>query len=632
MMLNLLDKIGDWNPQLLREIKGRLKVFNVLIALAISLVTQLGIYVYQISDLPSKTYSMSGTYCNLSQGYQKQLNFLNQSIYQVQQKINLYSGNKNYDLTKVQELKVQLASLKFENSDLNKLFYQGFCPTEQINMQLWWQDHWRYIFMTLSVMFIFTLLVAGTYLLINNLAQEERRGTLNFLRLSPQSEASILTGKMLGVPIVIYLMVLAALPFHLLAGISAQISFTSILSFDIVLVASCAFFYSNALLFGLISRWFSGFQPWLGSGLVLLFLFITVQTLFHNADFHNSAAWLSLLSPANMLGYLTPRNNEPPLQEVQFFYIPLGKSIFGLVSLHLFNYGVGSYWAWQAMTRRFRNPEGVIFTKVQSYLLVASSQVIYWGFTLQYYQNYCPNYRGDKSNPCYYDLNYQIGENWGFIAFFNIVLLFFLLVVLSPHRQTIQDWARYRHQKISNFKGFGRKFGLKDWIVDEKSPALVAMFINLAIATTPILIWIVLAPILNTHHNNAINWVNNIGRLKAILAVALFISLMMIYATLAQLMLLMKTPKRSFWAIGTVGAAIILPPIFLGLLNITPKENPVAWLFSTYPWAGLEHSATIAVFQALIVDLSVIILLNIQLTKQVKLAGESATKALLAGR
>ncbi|MBD2166792.1 ABC transporter permease [Calothrix membranacea FACHB-236] len=633
MMLTWLDKIGDWNPQLLRELKGRLKVANLLIVLAISLLTQLGTYVYQISQLPGKTYPMSGLYCNLSSGYQQQLTNFNNSLAQVNSKINTYSGSKNSELlAKIPDLKLEQKSLKQQISSLDKLLYQTPCPSEQINMQQWWQDHWKYIFMTLSVMFVFTLLVAGTYLLINNLGQEERRGTLNFLRLSPQAETSILTGKMLGVPILVYLTVFAALPLHLLSGIAAQIPFTSILAFYIVLASSCVFFYSNALLFGLISRWFSGFQPWLGSGLVLLFLFVTLQTLFYSADFHNILAWLSLLNPVSMLGYLTPRYQEPPIQEIQFFYLPLGKSLVGLVALHLFNYGVGIYWAWEGMKRRFRNPDGAIINKVQSYFLVASYQVIFWGFTLQYSDNYCPDYRGSQSIPCYHDLNYQIVQNWGSIAFLNIMLLLSLLVILSPHRQTIQDWARYRHEKVANFKGFWRKFALKDWLVDEKSPALLAMLINLAIATTPLLVWIVLAPTLNTRHNSAIEWVNDIGRLRAILGVALFISLMMIYATLAQLMLLMKNPKRSFWAIGAISAAIFLPPMFLGMLGITPKENPVAWLFSTFPWASLEYAATITVFKALIAEVSVIILLNIKLAKQMKLAGESATKALLAGR
>ena len=40
-MLNLIDKIGDWNPQLFRELKGRLKNSYVAIALFISLAPQI---------------------------------------------------------------------------------------------------------------------------------------------------------------------------------------------------------------------------------------------------------------------------------------------------------------------------------------------------------------------------------------------------------------------------------------------------------------------------------------------------------------------------------------------------------------------------------------------------------------
>ncbi|WP_306297024.1 ABC transporter ATP-binding protein [Nostoc sp. C052] len=80
-----------------------------------------------------------------------------------------------------------------------------------------WRDSWENIFLTLSVIFIFTLLFTGTYLLISDLAKEETCGTLNFIRLSPQSETSILTGKLLGVPSLIYLTILVAVPLHLWA-------------------------------------------------------------------------------------------------------------------------------------------------------------------------------------------------------------------------------------------------------------------------------------------------------------------------------------------------------------------------------------------------------------------------------
>jgi ABC-type Na+ efflux pump permease subunit len=59
------------------------------------------------------------------------------------------------------------------------------------------------MFMSLSVFVLFIMLGVGTYMLISNLANEERRGTLNFIRLSPQSTLSVLGGKLLGVPILL---------------------------------------------------------------------------------------------------------------------------------------------------------------------------------------------------------------------------------------------------------------------------------------------------------------------------------------------------------------------------------------------------------------------------------------------
>ncbi|MBD0309169.1 MAG: hypothetical protein ICV80_13970, partial [Microcoleus sp. T1-bin1] len=46
MTLHLLDKIGTWNPQLFREIKGRLNIGNMAIASAFSLSGQLLLFMY----------------------------------------------------------------------------------------------------------------------------------------------------------------------------------------------------------------------------------------------------------------------------------------------------------------------------------------------------------------------------------------------------------------------------------------------------------------------------------------------------------------------------------------------------------------------------------------------------------
>ncbi|MEH2420869.1 MAG: ABC transporter permease subunit [Nostoc sp.] len=588
MMPNLIDKIGDWNPQLLRELKGRLKFFNVAIAVATSLLLQLVVFLYQLREFPDDKYSLNSTYCSLPQTYEQPENPVLQELNQS------------------------------KTADLNDLISNNICPQNEIDWQLWWRDHWEYIFLTFSVIFVFTLLVAGTYLLINDLAKEETRGTLNFIRLSPQSETSILTGKLLGVPSLIYLIILVAVPLHLWAGHSANIAFSYILSYYAILAASCIFFYSAALLFGLVSRWFSGFQPWLGSGAVFLFLFTTmVLGSSYNNSLNNSTAWFRLFSVWDTTNYLFPNlfhlSNGSPMKNWQFFYLPLGTSLVNVVGFHLLNFGLCSYGILQVLKRCFRNPQASIITKKQSYLLVAFCQLMIWGFALQ----------NGKNNDTW---DQQVGENFVLLALYNLVLILSLIAVLSPHRQDVQDWARYRHQGVSSHKSIRQ-----DLMWAEKSPALVAIAINLTIVTIPWLIWLSLTSIVDA--NDGRTWiVNEIDRFKVLLTIALSISLMMIYATIAQLILLLKTPKRSFWAIGTLGAAVFLPPMILEFIGISSWKHSTVWMFTTFPWAAVEHAGTTTVFMALLADLSVLALLNFQLTRQVKLAGESATKALLAGR
>ncbi len=630
MMLNLIDKIGDWNPQLLRELKGRLKILPVAIAFIISLLGQLILFLFHLREFPGEKYSLIGQYCSLSKSYTQQQDALYQQINRLNTAISNFKITKASTTGSLVDLQTELKSANTKSQALSKYISENFCPTNQLDMQLWWRDHWEYIFLSLSVIFIFTLLVAGTYLLINNLANEERRGTLNFIRLSPQSEVNILTGKLLGVPILVYLVTLVAVPLHLYAGRSANIAFSYIFSFYAVLIASCLFFYSAALLFGLVCRWFNSFQPWLGSGSVLVLLIMTMAIASSPGGyFNNSTAWFRLFSPFDVTNYLFPNlshiYNGSQLKQLQFFYFPIGTNVSSLVGFHLLSYGLCSFGIWQGLKRCFRNPNTAVISKLQSYFVVASLQVMMWGFTLQYVKNYCPpSLVNQRSTDCLYDVNSQIGENFIWLGFCNSVLLLGLIAILSPHRQAVQDWARYKHQ------GVWKKSLLKDLIFGEKSIALVAMAINVAIAIIPLIVWIAVAPILNVHHNpNVLGLGNNFHRIHLIFALALFITLMMIYATIAQLMLMMKTSKRSLWAIGIVAAVMFLPPMILQFLTMYPSKNATLWLFSSFPWAGVEYASTTTIFMALLTEFSILALLNFQLTKRVKLAGESATKALL---
>jgi hypothetical protein len=522
MQLNWLDRVGDWNPQLFREIKGRLKVRNVALAVATSLLGQLVLFLFWLGQVPD------------------------------------------------------------------------------------------FAFAFLSEFVLFTLLVVGTYMLISDLAQEERRGTLNFIRLSPQSSQSILSGKMLGVPILLYLAVVFTIPLHLWLGLSVQIPLVEIISFWAVLVASCAFFYSGALLFGLVSSWLGGFQAWLGSGAVLFFLWIAhIKPIDHTP-----LDWLNLFCPSVVLPYLVDRTGSPQyreyteefpfshgvIQQWEWFDFPLGATGVSLVIFVLLNYGLWTGWIWQALKRCFCNPNTTILSKRQSYWLVACFEVVILGFTM-----------GDAG----YSFGWpEIFINPFLVAFFNLLLFLGLMAVLSPHRQVLQDWARYRHQRVSTRKGFWNRALVQDLILGEKSPALIAIAINLVIASTPFFVWILL---LQTEY---------LYKIKGLFTVAFFISLMMIYASIFQLMLLMKSNKRSLWATGTVAALLVLTRLILGVLSIDTTINDTAWLFPTFRWVGIENGATITNFMALLGEWAVLVLLNLQLTRQLRRAGESASKAL----
>jgi hypothetical protein len=70
MTLPWLDRLGEWNPQLFREIKGRLKRRNIAIAIATSLLGQLLVLLYWLRQIPTQHYYMGGPYCQLRKAYE----------------------------------------------------------------------------------------------------------------------------------------------------------------------------------------------------------------------------------------------------------------------------------------------------------------------------------------------------------------------------------------------------------------------------------------------------------------------------------------------------------------------------------------------------------------------------------
>jgi hypothetical protein len=178
----------------------------------------------------------------------------------------------------------------------------------------------------------------------------------------------------------------------------------------------------------------------------------------------------------------------------------------------------------------------------------------------------------------------------------------------------MQDWARYRHKNRSRKRGV-----MPDLIWGEKSPAVVAIALNVAIASAILLPWLLL-------------WPNSEYKTPALWALMVNMSLIVVYAAVAQLILFMKLRKRAAWAAVTVGLFILVPPIIFPFLSMTPDKNPGVWLFSAFPWVAVENTNAIAVFLSVIGQSLTVGLLGVQLTRRLRSAGESSTKAMLSGR
>jgi hypothetical protein len=563
MIKNLLNKIGDWNPQFLREIKGRLQKRNIILAITVSLVGQFLLFMSFQTMLPddsSASVTSSHTYC---------------------------TGKILYGMPE--------------------------CLQDEFgNLAINWQLLWLNLFTLLSLIGYYSLLVAGTYLLISNLATEERRDTLNFIRLSPQSPQTILVGKMLGVPILVYITLAIAIPLHMWSGLAADIPLGLIFCFYAGIFAACLFYYSAALLFGLVGSWLGGFQAWLGSGVVLGFLILTKEWLSYTpVDY--PLVLLRFFNPYFLIPHLSLNSVSKSIyswETFDWFTLPIGASFIATAGLTILNYIVLTSFAWQALQRCFRNPNATMLSKKQSYLLTSYLSFITIG---------CANWHSSVFVQTPYGST--IRENLSSLFFLHFWLFLYLIAAISPHRQTLIDWARYRH--FTGYKSFWNSHTIKDLIWGEKSPAWVAIALNAMIVIFSLSLLVLFT-------QNETNY-----KINGIYSLALAGTLAMIYAALTQLMLFMKSQHRIFWTNAIVGAAIVLPVIILALLLNNPGNTTFLWLFSVIaPLVALYPTGSslspITVFFVLIAQGIILGYLIFQLQRKLQKAGESATKALIS--
>lgn len=507
----LIEQVGDKNAQLFRELKGRLKLRNLLLASGLSLAGQL-LLVATFSDQTCSKYIDSAV---------------------------------------------------------------SRCVVH------YWEIDWLHIFQSLYWILSLILFAGGVYLLVTDLTQEQKRGTLNFIRLSPQASQKIFFGKLFGVPVLIYLAILLAVPLHLISAIAAGIPLGWVVSlYALVLVGASCFFAAamlnamfttaqyQAIAWSLVSVWFGS------SYLGMMFSHFSWYKLTYN----NWADW-------------------------KWFFLPISNSLV-LSTLWLFvTIGVVNYWIWQALNRRFNNPDGTLLSKKQSYWLTGIFQIWLLGL-------YWPFMQAVTS-----------GESLFFtllpVSILTLVLLLLIGTLISPQRQNLIDWSRYRHHSESNQKtllGMPRLW--QDLIFGEKSPAPVAIAINLGITT---LIWFPFWLLSTTSVST---------KLQAIAAWVISVNLICIYALITQLGLLMKTKKRGVFATSQVSSVLLFPLLILVGLG---TKVPFLWMFSVFgsAWVFILEASAIAIGFTILSQWLVMALLSSSLAGKLNSLGASDSKKLL---
>jgi len=475
---------------------------------------------------------------------------------------------------------------------------------DQQAFQVDWRRWHRAVFSTLSIAITFPLMGMGVFLLAHNLAEEKRRGTLNFLQMSPRSPFTILTGKIFGVPICLYLAIALMFPFHWHAGLAAGFSPGHLLGFDIALISQTVIFYLVALLLSLsvAHSMLLALLPWLlAASVIALQWAITaaVSTSTFPIDLPTHPfIWAVTFAPLASISFFT---NHPDLANTPSG-INLAVSIFRVNFTEYTVLVVIHSLGWcallgHALQRRFSNSTVTLLKRRYSYGLTGLFMAIVLGLTETQAKDY--------DMPSYVAL----------IALLGLAYSLVLMLSLTCDRQTLQDWARFRHEQTP-----GQRLPLwKDLLIGDTSSPIVAIALNLLIQIGLFAGWFGLhyAETLDTRLDLVGFW----GSLW------LFGGSLLFAVLASQILMLSRRQKSWFW-FGSIGSVSCLAfptlTLLIGIMVMTPQPM--------YPGQVLGLPPEIAVF-AIPSSLlgTVMAMLTFLHLRQLTLVGRSESQQLFRG-
>ena len=459
-----IDRLGNWNPQLLRELRGRLKPHTVIAAVSFSVIFQI----------------------------------------------------------------ILLLITSSSNSR----------PVAESR----WLDLWKIITWMLPYV-TFTL---GSYSIVNDIGQEQKRGTLNFIRLSPSPAWQILLGKMLGVPVLLYLFLGLMVPLHCFAGLQAGVSLPLIASVYLMLVPGCAICYSVVMLCGLLSETQRLAHPQGKAFAVAVIACCAIAPLY--MGWNTTITWRPLLANPEIFGY--------PHPVVSWFLLPINNIGFVSHAFSLAVLGTTAFLLWRMLLRNFNKPRSSAIGKRQSYAIFAGIEVLALGFFL-------PTSLVDE----------QLATLSAILMYvLTVMLLLVLMLAICPQRQALLEWVRYDSP------------GWKSLIWSDRSPLLVAVIIHLIVASVLLVPWLF--------------WIG-IGTKKLVetgLLVLCTTNTILMYATFVQQVCATKIRNPMAWAICGLSIWSFLAPLMLRSWELIPDRIPATaalWTLFGYGFWQFDKPTTI---------------------------------------
>ena len=473
-----IERLGNWNPQVLRELRGRLRLRSFIAAIGLSFIIQ------------------------------------------------------------------SLVILIFIQS------HTSIAPSN-------WADLWK----GFAAIYPYLWIGIGGFYLVSNLNQEEKSGTLDFIRLSPRPAWQILLGKLLGVPILPSIALALCLPLHWIIGILGHISLGLMLSFYLTLGIGCLLSWSFAILFGLVGSQRSSFKR-LSTAISATYLAIAFLGLVPFWQIWNHAITWNPLEDGRMI-------LSSPISDIQWTWITINENVWISHSFTLIQAVVITFLLWRVILRRFRRPRTTLLSRRQSYFVMAYLMTLFLGFFLN--SNLVPvNDEALRVNSATY-----FSES----STIPVMLVFFYLLSLAlmsatcPGRQSLMEWSRQPSQ------------GLMGLVWADKSPIIISHAILLIIANVILVPLILLFP----YKSNVSESISpSISYLIIILGVT---STLMMIGMFMQYIQSLKLRNPSVWFMVCLLLWWIVPPVFLGVLGLSVESisaTATVWAFFGYPFGHLS--------------------------------------------